>query len=69
MAGGDPDRAMLGFETLTWAPIERRLIDVAMLTTTERAWVDAYHAQVLAKLGPELDEEVRAWLESKCAPL
>lgn len=69
IAGGDQGRAMLGFETLTWAPIERRLIDAAMLTPDERAWVDAYHAQVLAKLGPELDADERAWLEAKCAPL
>jgi Xaa-Pro aminopeptidase len=69
VAGGDAGRAMLGFETLTWAPIERRLIDAAMLTPDERAWVDAYQARVLEKLGPELDADERAWLEAKCAPL
>jgi Xaa-Pro aminopeptidase len=69
IAGGDPDRAMLGFETLTWAPIERELIAVRLLTAEERSWVDSYHAQVLAKLGPELDEDTRAWLATKCAPL
>ena len=69
VVGGDPDRAMLGFETLTWAPIERTLIDGDLLTTDERGWVDAYHAQVLATLGPILDAEMRTWLEAKCAPL
>ena len=69
IAGGDPDRAMLGFETLTWAPIERRLIDPALLTGDERAWLDDYHAQVLVKLGPELDAVTRAWLAGKCAPI
>ena len=69
VAGGDPDRAMLGFETLTWAPIERTLIDPALLTPDERAWLDAYHAQVLAKLGPELEANERAWLAAKCAPI
>ncbi len=69
IAGGDPDRAMLGFETLTWVPIERRLIDPALLAPDERAWLDDYHAQVLAKLGPVLDVDERAWLQGKCAPL
>ena len=69
IAGGDPDRAMLGFETLTFAPIERDLIDPALLTTDERAWLDAYHADVLAKIGPVLDGEDRAWLTAKCAAI
>jgi Xaa-Pro aminopeptidase len=66
---GDPDRAMLGFETLTLAPIERDLIDPALLTPEERAWLDAYHAWVATTLGPVLDAGDRAWLEAKCAPL
>lgn len=69
IAGGDPDRAMLGFETLTFAPIERTLIDPALLTRDERDWLDAYHAEVLARLGPELAADDRAWLAAKCAPL
>ncbi|WP_425231024.1 aminopeptidase P family protein [Sphingomonas sp.] len=69
IAGGDPDRQMLGFETLTWAPIERTLIDPALLTADERAWLDAYHAQVLATLGPVLAGETRGWLAAKCAPV
>jgi Xaa-Pro aminopeptidase len=67
--GGDPDRAMLGFETLTFAPIERTLIDPALLTPQERAWLDAYHAKVVEVIAPELNEEDRAWLTAKCAPL
>ena len=67
--GADPDRTMLAFETLTLAPIERDLIDPALLTPDERAWLDAYHAQVLAALAPELDAEDRAWLTAKCAPI
>ncbi len=64
--GGDPDRAMLGFETLTLAPIERDLIDTALLTDTELAWLNAYHARVAATIGPVLEGDDRAWLESKC---
>ena len=37
---------MLGFETLTLAPIDRRLIDPGLLEPAERAWLDAYHARV-----------------------
>ncbi|AXJ95112.1 MULTISPECIES: aminopeptidase P family protein [unclassified Sphingomonas] len=67
IAGGDPDRRMLGFETLTFAPIERELIDPALLTACELSWLNAYHAEVAAKIGPVLDGEDRAWLESKCS--
>ena len=63
------DRPMLGFETLTWCPIERSLIEPQLLTREERVWLDGYHAQVLDKLGPELDGEDRVWLERKCAPI
>jgi len=63
------ERPMLGFETLTMAPIDRRLIEVNLLTAQERGWMDAYHATVLSKVGPLLDGEARAWLESACAPL
>jgi len=67
IAGGE--RPMLGFETLTFAPIDRRAIAVELLEADERAWLDAYHAEVLAKIGPRVDAEVRAWLEAACAPL
>ena len=60
---------MLGFETLTLAPLDRRLIDTGLLSTGERDWVNAYHARVLAELGPRLDGEERAWLGEACAPL
>jgi Xaa-Pro aminopeptidase len=63
------DRAMLGFRTLTFVPIERNLIEPALLTPQERDWLDAYHAKVLAKVGPTLDEEHREWLAAKCAPI
>ena len=67
--GGDPDRRMLAFETLTLAPIERDLVDPALLTAEERAWLDAYHARVAEALAPVLGEEDRAWLQRKCEPL
>lgn len=60
---------MLGFETLTFVPIERTLIVADMLTPVERAWLDAYHARVVEVIGPHLDAEERAWLAGKCAPI
>ena len=60
---------MLGFETLTFAPIERDLIEPALLTAEERLWLNAYHADVAERLGPDLDVEHRAWLGAKCAPI
>jgi Xaa-Pro aminopeptidase len=63
------ERPMHGFEQLTFAPIDRRLIAVDLLTPAERAYVDAYHAETLAKVGPLVESEVRAWLEQACAPL
>ncbi|WP_066483521.1 MULTISPECIES: aminopeptidase P family protein [unclassified Sphingomonas] len=60
---------MLGFETLTFAPIERTLIDPALLTSAERDWLDAYHRDVIARIAPQLDGADRAWLEAKCAPI
>jgi len=67
--GGDRERTMLRFETLTFAPIERTLIDPALLTRDERDWLDAYHADVIARIGPDLDIAERAWLNAKCAPI
>ena len=63
------DLPMLGFETLTFAPIERSLIEPTLLTDSERAWLDGYHADVARIIGPELDEGDREWLYAKCAPL
>lgn len=67
VAGGDI--AMHGFETLTLAPFDRRLIRAELLTAEERGWLDAYHARVLAEIGPMLDGEVLGWLEKMTAPL
>jgi Xaa-Pro aminopeptidase len=67
IAGGD--RPMLGFETLTLAPIDRRLIDASLLGPEEIGWVDAYHGRVAAALGRLLDQDERAWLDAATAPL
>jgi len=66
---GADKRDMLAFETLTFVPFDRRLIVVDMLTPGERAWVDAYHAQVLALIGPRVDGAALVWLRGACKPL
>jgi Xaa-Pro aminopeptidase len=63
------NRPQLAFETLTFAPFDRRLIDLAMLSPGERAWIDAYHAEVLDKIGPRVEGGARDWLNAACAPL
>jgi Xaa-Pro aminopeptidase len=62
-------RPFLGFETLTLAPFDRRLIEPALLTPSERSWIDAYHARVAHEVGPLLDPAERMWLAAACRPL
>ncbi len=62
-------RPFLGFETLTLAPFDRRLIEPALLSPSERAWIDAYHARVAHEVGPLLDPADRMWLAAACRPL
>ncbi|MEE1876558.1 aminopeptidase P family protein [Altererythrobacter litoralis] len=59
----------LGFETLTFVPIDRTLVEKDLLTESEIAWWNDYHAQVRAILAPQLEGEDLAWLERHCAPL
>ncbi|MCR4269106.1 aminopeptidase P family protein [Nitratireductor sp. ZSWI3] len=66
---GDGEIDMHGFETLTLAPFDRRLIETALLEPGERAWLDAYHARVFEEIGPMVDGEVHAWLERATSPL
>lgn len=62
-------RPFLQFETLTLAPFDQRLLNPAMMSAAERDWLDAYHARVLAEIGPRLGEAERAWLQQACRPL
>ena len=63
------EKEMLGFETLTFAPIDRRLIDKDMLEPEELIWLNCYHAHVLAKIGPHLSGGDLAWLQAACAAI
>jgi len=62
------EKPLLAFETLTLAPIDRRLILTRMLTGKERAWIDSYHAMVMLTLGPLLDAPANKWLAQATKP-
>ncbi|HEX8585587.1 MAG TPA: aminopeptidase P family protein [Allosphingosinicella sp.] len=63
------EKTLLGFDTLTFAPIDRNLVEVGLLTEAERAWLNDYHAQVLEVVAPQLEGEVLAWAKEACAPI
>ncbi len=63
------EREMLGFETLTLAPVDRRLILTDLMTPAEIAWLDGYHARVYGALSGEVDGAVRAFLEAATRPI
>lgn len=63
------EREIYGFETLTLAPIDRALVDAALLSADELAWLDAYHARVRTILTPLVDAETAKWLAEATAPL
>jgi Xaa-Pro aminopeptidase len=67
ISGGE--RAMMGFQCLTLAPLSRDLIDPSLLSRSEHVWVDRYHERVFAEIAPKLDSETRSWLTEACAPL
>jgi Xaa-Pro aminopeptidase len=68
LPGGD-DRKQLCFETITFVPIDRRLIEPGLLAPAERDWLDAYHAATRERIGPRVAGRARDWLEAACAPL
>src|SRR5262245_60856119 len=63
------EKPLNAFETLTLAPIDRRLIASEMLTLEEAAWLDGYHARVCDTLSPLLDDATRTWLAAASCPL
>jgi len=63
------DREMMGFETLTLVPFDRRLIDPSLLTRDELAWLNAYHTEVRRKIVPLLKGRGKAWLRQATAPI
>jgi Xaa-Pro aminopeptidase len=68
-AVADAEKPLNAFETLTLAPIDARLIETALMTADEIAWLDAYHARVRDALAPVVDAPTRDWLIAATAPL
>jgi Xaa-Pro aminopeptidase len=62
------EKPLNAFETLTLAPIDRRLIELALMTPEEIRWLDAYHARVFDSIAPLVDAETRAWLAAATRP-
>ncbi len=69
LPSADAERSMLAWRTLTFAPIDRRLIVTDMLSPAERDWLNAYHVEVREKIGPRLGSETKIWLDAATAPL
>lgn len=63
------EKTMNTFETITLAPIDRRLIDVILMTADEIAWLDSYHARVAETIAPLVDKDTQAWLRTATRPL
>ncbi|HXZ22920.1 MAG TPA: aminopeptidase P family protein [Pseudolabrys sp.] len=63
------EKPLNAFETLTLAPIDRRLIDTRMLSRKERSWLDSYHERVHDVLAPLVDPSTRSWLTAATKPL
>ncbi|TNJ42670.1 aminopeptidase P family protein [Phaeobacter sp. B1627] len=66
---GDADRNMLSWRTLTYAPIDRRLVVPGLLSAGERDWLNTYHADVLRNVASRVSATAAKWLETACAPL
>jgi Xaa-Pro aminopeptidase len=65
----DAEKPLNAFATLTLAPIDTRLVEPAMLTADETAWLDAYHARVRDTIAPLVDVHTHAWLLAATVPL
>ena len=66
---GADDRDMLSFETLTFAPIDLRLVDPEQMTGDEVDWLNSYHAKVRDEIGPRVSAEAAEWLEQATRPI
>ena len=69
LPGGDDHRKMLNWETLSFAPIDKRLIDPALLERDALNWLNAYHAEVAEKIGPRVSPATKLWLDAATSPI
>ena len=65
----DTQSVQFDFETLTYVPIDRNLIDPSLMSSEELAWLNAYHAETLRRLSPHVSVECARWLKGACAQL
>ena len=63
------DASMLGFDSLTRCPIDKRNIVSSLLTDEEINWLDSYHRKVFDEVAPLVEGEALDWLEQACASL
>jgi Xaa-Pro aminopeptidase len=63
------EKPLNAFETLTFAPIDRRLIEPTLLTAAETQWLNSYHARVREALSPRADPATQAWLHAATQPI
>ncbi len=56
-------KGFYGFETLTLAPFDLKLVDVTLLTDQEKEWINDYHERIIKTLSSELDTKVNEWLK------
>lgn len=64
-----PEQEMMGFETITFAPIDKNMIKPGLLTADEKNWFNGYHAEVWEKLSPLIEGEAKDWLKEATSPL
>lgn len=57
------------FETLTLCPFDTSVLDLSLLTTEEKTWINQYHQTVYERISPLLNDEEKAWLKKKCAAI
>ena len=69
LPGGDAERAMLHWQTLSFAPIDRRLINPDLLDRPARDWLNNYHQEVAEKIRPRLSDSAKLWLDAATSPL
>ncbi|AVO39620.1 aminopeptidase P family protein [Pukyongiella litopenaei] len=69
LPGGDAERAMMDWRTLTFVPIDRRLIVADLLTAAERDWLNAYHRDVADLIGPRVGKPAQIWLDAATMPI
>ena len=60
---------MMGLGTITFAPIDKNMIEPDLLTKGEKVWFNDYHAEVWEKLSPLLEGDAKDWVREATSPL